>query len=203
MSKKSAFDYRAAKKVLNRYHRFSFPMPRKGKDFSPQQKSAITRKFRALQPLILQVVNERASFVPGLRVTEDAEGIRTNRGTFIRAPRVTVKKPRKTKKKRPYAVTPIETRFGKRREIFLPFPSRVKKSQDQIQKFIDYYTRLYRPDYVRWAVKNMLSSHVYDPGQYQLYGADVMTNISRTRAGQSDYDHYFTGVYLGFDPHLS
>lgn len=203
MAKKNKInlDYRRAKKILNRYHKFSFNTPRKGKDFTPQQKAAITRQMNKLKDQLKKLDSGDYVFIPGKKLED---GVTTNKGTILHYPKATIKKKKKYKT---YKVTPIFTSFGKRREIYLQFPKRVARSLELIEKFVDHFKKIYKPDYTRWAVKNMKTSHVYDPSVYKLYlskaigGKDFFKeSIKGKDAVVYNDSPYYIGVYMGFDP---
>ena len=196
-AKKKNFDYRRAKKMLNRYHKFSFKTPSKSKDFSPQQKAAITRQMKRLGDQLSKIQSGDHKFIPGKKLVD---GIVTNKGTILPYPKAEVKKQKKYKT---YKITPVWTSFGKRREVFLPFPKRVAASMELIKKFVEHFMKIYKPDYVRWAVKNMRSSHVFDPGKYSLYASILMSeNIKGKDAQTYNLNPYYVGVYMGFDPNV-
>lgn len=192
--KNSKLDYRAAKKLLNKFHRFSFPMPRKGKDFTPQQKSAITRQMNKLGDAIKNIDAGEFTFIKGKKLDD---GMVTNKGTIYHYPKVEVKKPKKYKR---YKLKPVEVKFGKRRELFFAFPGTVGKSIERIENFVKFLEKKYRPDYIRWAYKNMRESEVYNPDSYRLYTSmddtdldfDLMLKAIKERIG----------VYLGWRPDL-
>lgn len=88
--KKQAKDYRALKKTLNKYHNFSFKMPKKGQDFTPAQKAAITRQFNKLGGLIKQLGERKSGgyyihYVPNKKGKDysSSAGVKTNKGLFV------------------------------------------------------------------------------------------------------------------------
>ena len=192
MAKRKNFDYRQAKKILNSYHKFSFEMPRKGKDFTPQQKSAITRVFNRIGDAIMRVQEGEYKFIKGEKLKD---GMNTNKGTIFHYPKAEVKKDIKYKR---YKVKPIKIGFGVRREMLFIFPKPVSQSIERIKNFVAYLEKKYKPDYIRWAYKNMRTSEVYDPETYEKY---------LTVAQMSDEIHAIAykeriGVYLGWRPDI-
>lgn len=79
-------DYREIKKRLNRYHKFTFRMPRKGKDFTPQQKAAITRAWESYGGFINGVNKNKKAFInasAAQRKNLQGDFYTTNRGVFV------------------------------------------------------------------------------------------------------------------------
>jgi hypothetical protein len=82
----SGRNYRALKKRLNRYHKFTFNMPRKGKDFTPQQKAAITRSWDSYGEFIRQVESGKKSYVSATTAQRrqlQSDFYTTNKGIFV------------------------------------------------------------------------------------------------------------------------
>lgn len=192
--KKARLDYRRLKKMLNPYVKFSFKTPRKGKDFSPQQKAAISRQFNKIGKMLVAVSNDEATFLRGNRI---AGTLQTKKGSFIQYPAAKVRKPKGEK------ITLVETRFGKRREIYIPFPKTIIDNLDKIQEFVEKWRQKIKPHYIRWATLGQRASHVYNPNVYTLYQAEFFTT---TKIGEKKTDNkkhdFFVGVYMGFDPNI-
>lgn len=89
-------NYRDIKKRLNKFTDFSFKMPRKGKDFTPQQKAALTRAWSKHAKDVRKVEAGQAIFKPTTKYTRDTLGKNyhhTNKGIFVpRANEVNIKK---------------------------------------------------------------------------------------------------------------
>jgi len=189
----SKIDYRRAKIMLNKVHNFSFKMPRKGKDFTPQQKSAITRKFNQYADLIKATANEKASFISTKKFkkseVENIEGIKTNKGIFFKYPNAEIKKDKNQ--------IIVKTSFGKRREIYLPFPKTTAKFMDRITAFVERNSKQYAPDYVRWSVNGYKGSTLFEPEAFNLYAKDFKLEHGNK---YSKTEPYFTGVFFGFSP---
>lgn len=194
-SKKTArIDYRLLKKMLNPYVKFSFKSPRKGRDFSPQQKAAISRQYNKIGKLLVALQNGEASFIRGKRIPGT---LSTRKGSFILYPNAKTRKPKGEK------ITLVETRFGKRREIYVPFPKNILDNLDKIQVFVEKWRRKIKPDYIRWATPGQRSSHVYNPNVYTLYQAEFFTTTKIGEKKKEDKKHdFFVGVYMGFDPNI-
>lgn len=191
----SKLDYRVAKKMLNRYHKFSFEMPRKGKDFKPQQKAAITRQFNKLGKLILASKNDKATFLKGEKLEN---GVKTNRGTFFNYPEAKVKKNKKKK------IKLVEVKIGKRREVYIPFSKKLQKDLDAIEKYVAEFEKKLKPDYIRWATKGQLTSEVYNPGTYKLYDSQlfIKETVKNVETKRENYlsDPFYIGVFFGWAP---
>lgn len=185
-SKKTArIDYRLLKKMLNPYVKFSFKTPRKGKDFSPQQKAAITRQFNKIGSAIIALKNDEASFIRGQKIPGM---LNTRVGAFVQYPNAKVKKTK-------LGIKTVETRFGKRRELYLPFPKGVKNDLKKIKNFVAQYQKQRRPDYIRWATMGQKTSEVYNPDTYTLYGAEYFNTKAKGHR-----DAVITGVFFGWRP---
>lgn len=100
MSKKkkplNTFGYTQLRKYINSYHHFSFRTPRKGKDYTPQQKSAIRRKYNQLVDLVKATRLETASFINTEKLRKkdipSHDGVKTNKGFFYKYPYSKIKK---------------------------------------------------------------------------------------------------------------
>lgn len=92
----STFGYSQLRKYISHYHHFSFPTPRKGKGYTPQQKGAITRKYNQLVDLIKSVRLEQASFIFVTKKNKKTipwhDGVKTNKGFFFKYPFASVRK---------------------------------------------------------------------------------------------------------------
>lgn len=191
---KARLDYRRLKKILNPYVKFSFKTPRRGEDFTPQQKSAITRQFNKYGKMIIKVKSGEASFVK----TKIPGTLRSNKGSFLPYPKVEIKKRGRAGKK----IKLIEVRKGRRREVYIPFDKKTINDLDAIQALVEQWRRRLKPDYIRWATPNQRYSHIYNPAIYTLYQAsDFTTDKINERRKKAD-NSFFVGVYLGFDPTL-
>lgn len=195
-------DYRRLKKQLNQFHKFSFGMPPKGKQFSPQQKSAITRKYNELKTMLKRtLVKETASFIPvnykkiPKRKIKELEGVVTNKGIFFKYPNAKIKKDRKTGK------LFVSAQFGKRRELFIPFPDEVKYDFDAIVDYVEKLEERYKPDYIRWSVYGNMASTLYVPEAFYKYAAQKSDEeIEVEDELKLANKPYYTGVFFGWVP---
>lgn len=189
---KQSLDYRLLKKYLNQYHEFSFKMPRKGKDFTPQQKAAITRKYNQIGRAIKAERTERASFIPYPKGSKlpHIEGIKTNKGIFYKTPGAKAKVVKKGKKKQ-YI---IQVEFGKRKDIFYPFPPHVINDPDQIKEFVRELVKKYKPKTVHLSVYGWRTKPRYDPEGINFYQAELTKyNLKEGKTAPK-----FDGVWLIF-----
>lgn len=193
-ARKGSIDYRRIKAFLNPYVKFSFPSPRGKKDFTPQQKSAITRQLNKYGKMITKVKSGEASFVK----TKIPGTLRSNRGSFLPYPKVEIKKRGRKGKK----IRLIEVRKGKRREIYIPFDKKTINDLDAIQALVEHWRTRLKPDYIRWATPNQRYSHIYNPAIYTLYQASDFTTDKINERRKKEDNSFFVGVYLGFDPTL-
>jgi len=193
--------YRALKKRLNKYHKFSFKMPREGKSFTPQQKSAITRMTKKILPTVKRVENEKATFIPkpkGVNLENIPKTIKTNKGIFYPQPgaKLEIKKVGGHKK------AALKVFYGKIREQYFPFPPDMRGNMELIKVYVDYLVDKYKPTYVRWAIYGFGAGR-YAPEIFGLYQVDL--NKTRERAKNMTAEESLqgiSGVYLGMAPHL-
>jgi hypothetical protein len=163
-------------------------MPKKGKDFTPNQKRAITIKYNKIKELLISTVNGEATFIPNKKISGLTS---TNKGTFVTAnTATTIKAPKKYGN-----LTLVKIGFGQRRELYIPFPEKIKDNFDAIKNFVEELRKKYKPDYVRWATKGQVKSEVFNPDSYTLYGAEYFSTRS-----QMHKDAIHTGVYFGWRP---
>lgn len=205
--------YRELKKILNAYHKFSFNMPRKGKDFTPQQKASITRTFNKYKDLINSNRRDNNTFIPfpkGDRL-RDVDGVRTNKGLFYKVPHATLTKTR-TKTGRVKHLVKVE--FKKVRELFLPFPDFIKIDLELIKDWVDAKAQKLKPDYIMWSVNGHRATSRYDPDLFNLYitSMDSATDLPErleekaTLAGDAFYgaqekgQTIYNGVWFGWLP---
>jgi len=169
-NKTKSIDYRDLKKYLNGAHRFSFKMPRKGKDFTPQQKSAITRKFNELGKLVQKDRSEKITFIqyPKGSKLPHIDGHRTNKGIFYKYAGATAKKIKQGGRK----VYAIELNYKDiKGELFIPFPGAIINDPIKIQTWIAAIQKKYKPKRIRMSVNGGRGSQKYDPKQMNYYMA--------------------------------
>ena len=147
-------------------------MPRKGRDFTPQQKAALTRKANQLGDVIKSVRGDRASFVnyPKKSKLPGVDGIRTNKGVFFKFPGAKAVKIKITdangRTRQKYSVA---TSFKKMRELLIPFPKSILGNMDLIIEFVQDQESIYKPDYIMWSVNGNKARHRYVPEVFTLY----------------------------------
>lgn len=191
--------YRALKKRLNRYHKFTFAMPRKGgKGFSPQQKSAITRQANKLLEYIKKVDKEKSSFIKkkrGVNMKKLPNLIVTNKGLFYPKPGAKIIL-NKIGKRREHS---IEIRYKSIRERYFPFPLDLRGNMELIKDYVDYLVEEYKPVYIRWAIFGNAAGR-YDPDAFGLYTVDLnKSNIIRKRQlTERESLEGISGVFLGY-----
>lgn len=194
--------YRALKKKLNKYHKFTFDLPPKGKQLTPQQKSAITRIANKLENYIYRVSTEKASYIPkpkGYSLKEIPQALHTNKGIFYPSPgaQLVLKKPRGKKKKTLH----FEVRFKQLIEKYFPFPVRVLGNMEKIQLYVDQLIKKYKPEYVMWAVNTFQGRVRYSPERFNEYQFELF-NSAKFRddfdSAKKQNKNFLTGVFLGF-----
>jgi hypothetical protein len=146
-TKHANIDYRKKKKILNKFHNFTFKMPRKGKDFTPQQKSAITRQWSKVEKVLDKggkLDPSKYTFLPlkNAKRQEFTKGfVTTNKGIMYTRGGAKLSKDKKTNK---YKVT---VKYGKRRDLFIPLPNHIYDNiwalPDWLEGIYDKFGRYY------------------------------------------------------------
>lgn len=195
MTRKSTnYNYRALKKALSKYFKFSFKTPVK-KDFTPQQKSAITRKYLKIAPYIDGNFNpliEEISFLkyPKGGKLPHVDGIRTDVGLFYKWPQAELKKSKLEKNKWLVVVNPKIPRgakmIQKRRDVFFPFPNSVMDDINKIRAYVDRLASKYKPHDIAWAIEDKRARVMYEPELFDLYFSSAFLSGSDEEILDSD-----------------
>lgn len=180
-------------------------MPRKGKDFTPAQKSAITQQFNKHHDSIKKVEAGKWSFIPkkkGVGLDDIPRIDKTNKGIFYNAPGARV-----TKKKR--GEKPIlRISYRKLREFYIPFPLDILGNMDLIQIFVEGMEQKFKPDYIMWAINGNQGRVRYDLESFQEYGEELMMGATiwgkqfskDMRKAKREGANFLTGVFFGWLP---
>lgn len=190
-------DYRKIKKLLNKYHSFSFKMPSKGKSFKPQQKSAITRTYNKYKDLIAGIAEDKNSFIryPKKSKLPNVDGVRSSKGIFFKyagAKLVNLTPNKKVKK------FTVKIKHKGMREMFIPFPRKILLSIDLIKEFVNSEQEIYSPDYIMWSVNGFRGRSRYDPELFDLYAAQLAINPQIVSALRDK--PFYNGVFFGWFP---
>lgn len=168
---RKATDYRTLKKALNSYHKFSFKTPRKGKDFTPAQKSAITQQFNKLKPYLNNDTVTWLDYPKGSKLP-GVDGARTNKGMFFKYPGASVKYSKKDKKYH-IIVAPKAKRGAqlvqKRRDVLYIFPPSVIGNPERIIDYVAALVEKYSPHDIRWSIAGKRESQRYDKKVFFFY----------------------------------
>jgi hypothetical protein len=192
---KSNFDYRAIKKALSKYFKFSFKTPHKSKDFTPQQKAAITRKYLKVLPYIDGNFNANKDEVTFLKYPKGqklagVDGVRTDTGLFYKWPQAELKKSKLQKNKWLVVVNPKIQRgaklMQKRRDVYFPFPPSVLHDIRRIREYVEKLKEKYRPHDIMWAIKEKRERVIYDPELFDLYFSNAFLKESDDEILDSD-----------------
>lgn len=192
--KNKNYDYRALKKALSKYFKFSFRTPVK-KDFTPQQKAAITRKYEKIYPYIDGNFNPNKDEVSFLKYPTGSklpgvDGIRTDTGLFYKWPQAQLKKSRIQKNRWLVVINPKIKRgakiMQKRRDVFFPFPPSVINDIDKIRYYVELLVDKYRPHDIMWAIKEKRERVIYDPQLFDLYFSNAFLHESDEDILESD-----------------
>lgn len=193
------FDYRRAKKILNRYHTFSFRMPSEKKGFNGMQKSVIRRVYNRLAQSITREKNGEGTFIKKVKGFSPVDSVKTNKGYFFKYGNAKVVKTKKPKRGESKYI--IKTSFGKRREIFIPFPKSIANDLLKIKTYVNKQAKRYKPDYIRWSVNGYKGSTYYDVEAFNLYVTNETKQDSRLGKALKE-KQFFSGVFFGYDPNL-
>jgi hypothetical protein len=172
-------------------------MPPKNKDFTPQQKSAITKQYNKIKELSKSVVKEKAGFLKLSpkelkNLPENFDYVaKTNIGIFTK-----FATPKKVKSKKGELI--VETKVGVRVERFFPFD----KSLNTMQKIGDYVKTIqkkHKPDYIRWSVKGYRGGEFFSPETFNNYVVEFGDALKSDKAEKRfSTDTFFNGVFLGW-----
>jgi len=170
-------------------------MPRKNKDFSRQQKSAITRIYNKYKVFIEYDDKEKVTFLQYKKgdKLENIDGERTNKGIFYKYPGAKLVKLPKGDKK----VTSVSISYNHLKEIFLPFPNHLMSSIDLIKDYVEKLEKKYKPDYVMWSVYGNRST-MYDVEAFNFYVIQLSNKSGFTQ--ELLEKTFFNGVYFGWEP---
>jgi hypothetical protein len=179
-------DYFALKKALSKFYDFKFraPVKSRGKNFSPQQKSTITRRYNKIKQFLnddFSVDIKHISWIkyPPKSRLANVDGVRTHKGIFYKH-KNSVAKQLKNKKGLPSGkwvvlVNP-KVDFGtyevvqeERRDVFIPFPKGIRHDLEKIKKYVDRWVERLRPAEVMWSYKDTKSKVQFDPTKFDLY----------------------------------
>lgn len=175
--KKKAPDYRKIYKTLKKYQNFSFTLPRKGKDFSPQQKSRLSRELKRIGGY---VADDTVSFIPYKKGTggkfSAVDAIKTAKGIFYKFPNAKAVYNRRDKKyrivsepKAPKGAV-METKL---RNVLFTFPPSVLGNPQAIEAYVEALKQKYSPDQIRWSTKGRRESPAYDSKRFNFYFVNV------------------------------
>ena len=178
-------------------------MPKKGKQFTPQQKTAITRVFNRIAPNIERISREKQSFLPYPKNSKLKliDGVRTNKGVFYKYPAATLKKVTfKNKAGRKRHDYTVEINYKQIKEIFLPFPESIIGDIDLIENFIDTQADKLKPEYIMWSKSGLQSRNLYEPEAFNKYINDMALNkedelIEYALQNFPEYNGVFFGWY--------
>jgi hypothetical protein len=186
-STKKQIDYRALKKALSKYFDFSFKLHAKRK-VTPQQKSAITRKFQKIYPYIdgnFNPLNDEVTFIkyPKGSTLPNIDGIRTDAGIFYKWPQAELIKNKDKKNSYTVVVAPKilkgATLMEKRRDYFYPFPKSIIDNIDKIKIFVDKLKEKYNPQDIMWSTRDLRERQAYMPETFDLYFSPFLSTLEK------------------------
>lgn len=171
-------EYRQLYKNLRLFFNFTFKLPHHTKEFSPQQKSSITRKYEKIRDYINEDFSIKKTEVSFLKYPKrgklvGVDGVRTDKGIFYKWPNATVKKSKVEKNKYVVVILPKErpgAEMVKRRaDIFIPFPKRVRHDPLAIAEFVNTIIEKYSPISIQWGYVNTRRRNFFDIEKLELY----------------------------------
>lgn len=197
---KRRVDYNNLRARLQPYTSFSF-RKRKNENYTPAQKSAMTRMYNRLIDTIREYENNRYSFIPTKkRLRKEIDGIRTKKGIFYKFPGARLKKLTVNGRKQ-YVVV---TKFKQRRDILFVFPAKIAFNLEAIMDYVDKLVKKWHPDYIMWSRFGMRAGGTYTPLDFYLYSTEQKTWRGRQMAKARDIavtsEVFFNGVFFGWFP---
>lgn len=191
---------------IKKFHKFTFAR-RPKKEFTPQQKAAITRAYdRINKPIIAKLERGRGSFKPipknklnALKRGRIAEEgfIVTNRGIYIPGVDTTDKK-----KKHKVRITgkgknvKVDISLPARREVFFPYDPREWESFAEFTKDL---IKRYKPYQVMIQNDSGRGRWMYEPKLfYQYVTGDILPIIARAKRIYGQQEEPFVGAWLIF-----
>jgi hypothetical protein len=175
-------DYRLIYKMLAPYVAFSFKLPNYRRDFSPQQKSAITRRFIQLNHFftddhldtdhITFISNEKIPFGKKKIVKDNIDAIFTKKGFFYKYPKAKLKFSDTGKTPLLEIKISAKNRAGNlktEKNIFVPIREEIRKNPDKLQQFVYEIRKKWNPSTVQWSYRNMKSRVQVDFEKLALY----------------------------------
>lgn len=210
--KKASFDYRAIYKMLKKYFDFSFKIPHHKKDFTSQQKSAITRKYLKVIPYLdsnWAINKEEVTFLkyPKNSKLPGVDGIRTKSGLIYKWPQAKLAKSKIEQNKWLVVVNPKIKKGAqmvqKRRDIFFPFPKSIRDDILKIQRYVDMLVEKYKPHSIMWSAASKRERVSYDPELFNLYFSSAFDDTptdkykrDKMRKKHEDMNDYYNGVFF-------
>jgi len=192
--------YRALKKRLNGYHKFSFNLPPKGKKLTPQQKSAITRQAQKILPTIKRVEKDKASFIKkpkGVSLKNLPQELKTNKGIFYPTPGAKLE----IKKKGKRLKSQLVIKYKKLYEKYFQFPQDILGNMELIEIFVADLEKKFKPEYIMMAINAFMGKVRYTPEAFNQYASGLMSNPKFKKDMDNARDEnkdFYTGVFLGF-----
>lgn len=180
--KKVQYNYRQIFKALRKFFDFSFKIPHYKKDFTPQQKSSITRKYKKLLPYLTNQLTIDTDEVTYLKYPQrsnklkNIDGIRLDHGMIYKWPQARlIKSPLEfntyfveINPKKRYDKKRLTMR-QKFRDVFIPFPAQILNDLNKIRAFVRYVAEKFHPHEVMWSIKDKRERDKYDPDVFDLY----------------------------------
>lgn len=192
--------YRALKKRLNKYHKFTFDLPRKGKKLSPNQKRAITIKAQQILAHIKRVDRGETTFlkkIKGVSLKSMPQSGHSNKGVFYPSPGALLK----IKKVKGRKIVKLEIRYKHLIEKFFPFPVDILGNMELIEMFVEGLVKRYKPKYVMWSVNDFQGKIRYTPEGFNRYAKELIMS----KQFKKDFDDmhaqgedFLNGVFLGY-----
>lgn len=207
----NVFSYVRLKKYLSHYHKFTFKNPRKGKDFTPQQKSAITRQFNKLAEVIEKTRLEKSSFINTQKLKKSQipknDGIKTNKGFFFKYPYSSIKDVslKKGEPKVKMIVTDFRlvkyskffqgTKTSNVLQIYIAIPEYIKTSMDAVADYVESLKNYYNPNYIMLNAEGRMYATQFNIKEFfSGSGGAVIENSD----DDLDESHFFYAVLLGY-----
>lgn len=193
--------YREKYNRLQQIHDFTFS---ESDNFTPRQKTAITRLYKKYQREILRLQtenkNKRFTFIKATKAQRDkfkSQYVVTNKGIIYNRPVSKAKIVGKGKDTRILAETKLDKKESVQKrnhkiELYIQFPEEIKSDPDLINEFVKQIQKQFKPDYISVAINHYAGTAMYSPKTMNHYAPDLTDKLSNI----PEQKNPFTGVYI-------
>lgn len=199
-------DYRVVYKLLRPYVGFGFPLPHWRREFTSQQKSAITRKWNQLNHFFtddLKLNKEKISFIKTDQlsrskiktVKHNIDAVYTKNGFFYKYQNAKLKFTESGKTPLIELNISAYNRAGnlkKQRDIFVPIREEIRRDPNKLQQFVAEIRQKWNPSTVQWSYRDSKSRIQIDFEKMSLYFSGLFGDLPDEE--NEDYDYNLDAV---------